>query len=399
MKLNWLFSNGRLGKRQLPIITFFWFLISALSVLSEVLRGFSSINNFLVYKGVFEHLISNRNLYLAYPGEYFDLNHYGPVFALLIAPFAIMPLFIGCFFWGMLNAAFLYYAIIKLNLSRRNSLIILLICLVELQTSLQNVQYNPFIAALIILAFAFVKEEKEWLAAMCIAFGFLTKLYPIVGVLFFFFSEHKIKFILWGLFWLVLFAILPIVITSPHFLYQTYFDWYHSLLEKTNQNMQCSMVGGMQDISVTGIIRRVSGVYNLSALWIVLPAFLLISFPLVRVRLYKNFVYQFLYLACLLISTVIFSSSAESPTYIIAMAGVAIWWIVQEKPYSLLSKFSLAFAIILTSLSATDLFPRYIKVHFIVAYALKALPCFVVWCLIIFQLLFKDIESVVLEKV
>lgn len=81
------------------------------------------------------------------------------------------------------------------------------------------------------------------------------------------------------------------------------------------------------------------------------------------------------------------------------MAGVAIWWIVQEKPYSLLSKFSLAFAIILTSLSATDLFPGYIKVHFIVAYALKALPCFVVWCLIIFQLLFKDIESVVLEKV
>jgi len=399
MKFNWLFCNIKLGKRELSIITFAWFLISALSILSQVVRGTSSINNYLVYKGVYEHLITNRNLYLAYPAEYSDLNHYGPVFGLLIAPFAIMPLFIGCFFWGISNAAFLYYAIIKLNLSRKNSLIVLLICLVELQTSLQNVQYNPFIAALIILAFAFVREEKEWLAAMCIAFGFLTKLYPIVGILFFFFSEHKIKFILWGLFWLVIFTILPVIITSPHFLYQTYFDWYHSLLEKTNQNMQCSMTGGMQDISVMGIIRRTSGVYSLSALWVVLPAFLFILFPLGRVRLYKNIVYQHLYLACLLIATVIFSSSAESPTYIIAIAGVAIWWIVQEKPYSLLSKLSLAFAIILTSLSATDLFPGYIKVHFIVAYALKALPCFVVWCLIIFQLLFKDIESVVLEKV
>ncbi len=394
INFNWVYNSVRIGKKNVSVVTLVWFVLSALTVFSEVLRGAKSINNYFVYKGVFEHLVYNKNLYLAYPNEYVDLNHYGPTFGLLIAPFAMMPLFVGCFFWGLVNASFLYFAIIKLNLKRKETLIILLICLVELQTSLHNVQYNPFIAALIILAFVYVREEKEWIAALFIAFGFLTKLYPIVGVFFFFFSNHKVSFILWGLVWLIIFMVLPILITSPHFLYQTYFDWFHSLVEKTNENMQCSMHGGMQDISVMGIIRRCSKVYDFSALWVVLPAFFFISIPLVRVKLYKNDVYQLLYLSCLLISTVIFSSSAESPTYIIAMTGVAFWWIVQTKPYSTLNKFALIFAIVLTSLSATDLFPGYIKVHYIVAYSLKALPCFVVWSLIIFQLLLKKLNTI-----
>ena len=386
MNFNWLFGNIRLGKRELPIITFVWFLLSALTVLSEVMRGATSINNYLVYKGVFEHLIACKNLYLAYPNEYFDLNHYGPVFGLLIAPFAMMPLFVGCFFWGMLNASFLYYAISRLNLSRNNTLVVLLICLIELQTSLHNVQYNPFIAALIILAFVHVREEKEWLAALFIAFGFLTKLYPIVGVLFFFFSDHKVRFVLWGMFWLVIFLILPVVLTSPQFLYQTYFDWSHSLIDKTVETKLSSMHGGMGDISVMGLIKRAFKLWDMPSLWVVLPAFLFIITPLRRVSLFKNNTYQLLYLACLLISTVIFSSSAESPTYIIAVTGVAVWWITQEKPYSASNKVALIFAIVLTSLSATDLFPGYIKVHYVVAYALKALPCFVIWSIIIFQL-------------
>ncbi len=386
IKSDWIFGHVRFGKKQVSFITLVWFLLSAITVFSEVCRGPSSINNFLVYKGVYEHLISNKNLYLAYPAEYFDLNHYGPVYGLLIAPFALMPLFVGCFFWGMLNATFLYFAIIKLKLNPKETLVVLLICMVELMTSLHNVQYNPFIAALIILAYAYTKEEKDWLAAMLIAFGFLTKLYPIVGVLFFFFSNYKVRFILWGLFWMVVFIVLPVVITSPQFLYQTYFDWYHSLLDKTIETKLSSMHGGMGDISVMGLIKRSTKLWDLPTVWAVLPAFLMIIIPLRRIQLYGNRTYQLLYLACLLIATVIFSSSAESPTYIIAVAGVAIWWIAQEKPYTGLHKFALAFAILLTSLSATDLFPGYIKVHYIVAYSLKALPCFVVWCIIIYQL-------------
>jgi len=387
MNFNWLFNDIKIGKYKVSIITFVWFVLSAVTVFSEVIRGAHSINNYLVYKGVYEHLISQQNLYLAYPNEYFDLNHYGPAFGLLIAPFAIMPLFIGCFLWGMLNAWFLYYAIIKLRFNKKNTLIVLLICMVELMTSLHNVQYNPFIAALIILSYVFVKEEKDWLAAMCIAFGFLTKLYPIVGIFFFLFSNHKVKFVLWGMFWLIFFAVLPVIITSHEFLHQTYFDWWQSLVDKTNQNIVCSAAGGMQDISVMGMIRRFSKVYDFRSIWVTIPAMLLIIVPMKNIRFYKDSTYQLLYLSILLISTVIFSSSAESPTYIIAVAGVAVWWIVQVKPYTTFIMSALIFAIVLTSLSATDLFPHYIKDHFITTYSLKALPCFVIWIIGVYQLM------------
>lgn len=387
MNFNWLFNDIKVGKLKISIITFVWFALSAITVFSEVSRGAASVNNYLVYKGVYEHLVSQQNLYLPYPNEYFDLNHYGPVFGLLIAPFAVMPLFIGCILWGILNAGFLYYAITRLKFNKINTLIVLLICIVELMTSLHNVQYNPFVAALIILAYVFVKEEKEWLSTMCIALGFLTKLYPVVGIFFFIFSKHKLKFILWGIFWLAFFAVLPLVITSQSFLYQTYFDWWKSLVEKTNENLQSSASGGMQDISVIGMIRRISKIQEFKSIWVLMPAMILILVPLKNFRFYKEYTYQLLYLSVLLISTVIFSSSAESPTYIIAMAGVAIWWIVQKRPYSVAIKSALILAIVLTSLSATDLFPHYVKDHFIRAYSLKALPCFVVWCIGIYQLI------------
>ena len=41
--------------------------------------------------------------------------------------------------------------------------------------------------------------------------------------------------------------------------------------------------------------------------------------------------------------------------------------------------FLLIFAFILTSLSPTDLFPRFIRNEVIVPYALKVLPCIVIW--------------------
>jgi len=87
---------------------------------------------------------------------------------------------------------------------------------------------------------------------------------------------------------------------------------------------------------------------------------------------------------------VIFSSGSESPTYIIAFAGVAIWFVIQQKNNWVVGLF--IYASILTSLSPTDIFPRAIK-EFIRLYSLKALPCVIIWLTIIFQMLKEDFES------
>ena len=51
------------------------------------------------------------------------------------------------------------------------------------------------------------------------------------------------------------------------------------------------------------------------------------------------------------------------------------------------------FAFILTSLSPSDLFPRYIRVNYVQHYSLKALPCVIVWFVIIYQMLIVDFKN------
>jgi hypothetical protein len=94
-----------------------------------------------------------------------------------------------------------------------------------------------------------------------------------------------------------------------------------------------------------------------------------------------------------MIGVVIFSSSAESSTFVIAVTGIGVWYIIQDGANKKFNNLLLGFVIILTSLSATDLFPPYIREHIILPYSLKALPCFVVWCVLVYQLLTKDFNK------
>jgi hypothetical protein len=100
-----------------------------------------------------------------------------------------------------------------------------------------------------------------------------------------------------------------------------------------------------------------------------------------------------LLLSSVLIFTVIFSSGSESPTYIIAFLGVAIWFVIQEKPISRTTIFLLIFAIILTSLSPSDLIPKYVRENYIRPYALKALPCVLIWFRIVYEIIFLKKEE------
>jgi hypothetical protein len=92
-------------------------------------------------------------------------------------------------------------------------------------------------------------------------------------------------------------------------------------------------------------------------------------------------------LSSVLIFTVIFSTGSESPTYIIAFVGVAIWFVIQEKPITNWKIALFIFAIVLTSLSPSDLFPKFIKEQYIQKYAVKAVPCMLIWIAIVYQIL------------
>ena len=89
--------------RKPNFVVILWFLVPFVAVLLEINRGDAYINNYLIYKNVFWHTFHQQNLYSLYPAEYMDKNHYGPLFSILIAPFAFLPNFMGATLWAMLN--------------------------------------------------------------------------------------------------------------------------------------------------------------------------------------------------------------------------------------------------------------------------------------------------------
>ena len=386
-------------KYTINAVVFFWMLLTFLTAISEIVRGPAAINNYQIFKNVFFHTLQQTNLYAAYPAAYFDMNHYGIVFSLLIAPFALLPDWVGCMLWCMVNAVMLYYAIMQLPVEYNKKIVVLAIALVEMLTSIHSTQFNPMVSAFIILPFILVPKEKEWAATFFIAAGILIKIYGIVALVSFLFSNNKMKFIGWFIGWMLLLFCLPMIISSPSFVVQSYTDWYHSIDEKNSMNESVGLVIA-QNISVHGMVQRIFNLPALSQLWVLIPAAVFNLLPLLRFKLLSAKLFQLHYLAVCLISVVIFSSSAESPTYIIAVTGVAIWFILcNRKNYWNIAL--LIFVLIITTLSSTDLFPHYIQRNLIAKFAVKALPCFLVWEVLIWKLLLYnfDVNTATANKV
>ena len=387
--MNFLLTSLRLpNKRKIAVPVFIWFALAFAAVLAETLRG--SINNYLIFKQVFWHVIHQTNLYAGYPAEYQDTNHYGPVFSLLIAPFALMPDWLGTILWGMANAWFLFFAIRRLPIGGKSIQVVLLVTALELMTATHNVQFNPMLTAWFILSFVLVEKEKDFWATLFIAAGFLVKLYGIAGLLFFVFSRRKLTFTWSFVFWIAVLFCLPMVLSSPAFIVQSYHDWLDALIVKNSKNIGDLSVSNMQDICVMGMIRRIFNPAGFADWMVLLPAAALLALPLLRFSQYKHLSFRLSYLALVLISVVIFSTSAESATYVIAVAGVAIWYILHcgHKPATWVHAV-LIFMLVFTSLSPTDLFPAYLKRHLVRPYSLKALPCFIVWLWLIAEVSFR----------
>ncbi|NCD71929.1 glycosyltransferase family 87 protein [Mucilaginibacter agri] len=374
-------------------VAILWFGLSLFAVIKQVAHH--HINNYDIYKYVYFNLIDQHNLYNEQPQFYFDSNHYGPLFGLVIAPFALMPDWAGCIIWVMCNALILYVAIWQLPFTVNQRLAVLLICAHELMTASFNVQFNPCMAAIIILTFVFVNRKQDIWATLMIVLGTMIKLYGIVGLAFFFFSKDKVKFIWSFLMWLVVLFVLPMVVSSPHFVIQSYQDWYDSLAHKNASNA----ISTMQDISVMGMIRRIFKYPELSNTLVILPGLLLFATAYLRFKWFSNLQFRYLLLASTLIFTVIFSTGSESPTYIIAFTGVAIWFMNLDRPVTGFEIFLLVFALLITSLSPSDLFPKYINKNYIKPYAFKALPCFVIWLRISYEILTRKFSPNQTENV
>ncbi len=343
-------------------------------------------NNFLIFRGVFWHTIQKLSLYDFYPTEYNDHNHYGPIFSLVIAPFAVVPDAIGLLGWLVVLALGMYYAVRRLPLEEGRQIFLYWFCAHELLTALQMQQFNIAIAAIIIGSFAAIEKGREVTAAFLIVLGTFVKLYGVVGLAFFFFVKRKPRFILALIGWSVVCFVAPMLISSPEYVVGQYVEWYERLAAKNGENT----FSLMQNISLLGMIRKASGSASYSDLLVILPGLALFGLPYLRFGQYRHLAFRYAILSSVLLFVVLFSTGSESSTYIIPFAGIALWYVTSPWKRSGWDVALLVFAFVLSSLSPSDLFPRSLREAYVLPYALKALPPTLIWLRLSYELLTRD---------
>jgi len=343
---------------------------------------YTAYNNYLIFKQSFFHLIEGKDLFILYPKEHWDLYKYSPTFSLMMAPLAILPDVVGLFIWNLLNALVLFFGIKKLQLPARFkgiefskiSMFIILFVGLELMTSLQNEQSNGLLAGLIILAFVFLEKEKIWLGTLCITLTFYIKIFGIVAFALFLVYPQKGKFILSSAVWMIVLALLPAVFVGFDQLIFLYESWGRMLGEDHAASYGYSVMGWLQIWFGLEVSKNV----------IVLLGVALFCLPLVKFKRNLNYEFRWRLLVSILIWVVIFNHKAESPTFVIAMSGVGIWYFFSKKTKVNLALVILAF--VFTSLSPTDLFPRFLRESFVIPYVMKAMFCILIWGKVIWEM-------------
>lgn len=370
-----------------------WRTIAFVYMLMPVLVNLQHWNRYRdtyqIYKSVFWNTVNQLPLYEFYDYLHDDCNHYGPVFAYIIAPFALLPDTWGVLFWLVFLVATFCIAVCYMPLERWQKVFMFWFCAHEVLTPLFVEQYDLAMAASYLLMFACVERKKPVWAAFFIMLNVFIKLYGVMGFAFFFFIEDKKKFLLACLGWSALFFAAPMLLSSPEFVVQQYAGWYESLVAKNTQNMVEAF--NTTNTSLLGIPRKISGNTEYSDLWLIIPGILLFLSPFRRVSQYRHVAFRYAMLASATMFVTLFSTGTESYGYIAPMTGFVIWFTTSPWKRGRWELILLVYAFIFTSLCTSDIFfPRWIWKEIIAPYALKALPTTIVWFYLIWEMNKKD---------
>jgi Glycosyltransferase family 87 len=335
----------------------------------------SHINNFQIFKASFGHFLHRMPLYLEYPKEYFDLYLYGPIFAILMAPFSALPDGPSVILWNVLNSVVLFVTLWHLPIIENKRVAIAWIVLNSSITALLNTQFHALCLALILWSYICVENKKYFWATLWIVLGIYIKLYGVVGLAFFFFAKDRLRFAAYFVFWVLILGGIPLALGGFDYGIQTYREWMGILAHKNELNENIKNI--RTDVCVMGMIRRWTGDPSVSNLWFLIPSMLVNVYLFFQTKKWSNPDFRLRILAFVLLYIMLASTGTESPTLVMAFPAVGIWFVLGEKTKARWAM--LILTLLISSFSPTDLFPAYIRNEFINPLALMILPLFAVW--------------------
>jgi len=329
--------------------------------------GNARSNNFAIFRASFRHLVAGKDLYVLYPNEHWDLYKYSPTFALLFAPFSLLPYAAGLLCWNVLNAVVLSISVLLL-LPQRAAVAALCIVLLETLGALQNTQSNALVAGLMVMSVVALERSRMTASALSVILGGVVKVYPLCAGMFGLLSQARWRYVLACAVIGLAFAIMPVIVTSPQALMSQYDAWF-TLQRNDDVRIGAAWIGGLIEIALGHPIHH-RNVQLIGIAWVSGSAFLVREY-------WTDQTVRRLLLASTLIFAVVFNHMAESPTFVIAFTGIGIWW--ASMPRERWRDALLLLIVLVGSVGGSDAAPKAFRQHIYLPYQLKAVVTILGW--------------------
>ena len=158
--------------------------------------------DFTVYTGAAQAVLDNTDIYAVRNPRGWAYV-YPPPFAILMVPFALLPLFWSAMLWYVISVGFLVSAVVmclrlaiettaEVDATKRIILVVapLIVLSVWFMPGLARGQVNALLLWLTVGAVYWQRKGKSWYAGSCLAGATLLKVFPIVLLGYFIWRKH-----------------------------------------------------------------------------------------------------------------------------------------------------------------------------------------------------------------
>ena len=342
------------------------------ALIVTIQRGvFGFPNDFAIFRASFWNLLANKDLYVLRLDQARDYFKYSPSFALLFAPFAVLPFVLGLFFWNLVNALAIFFSL-RFLLPREQWAVAQALVALPTLRSMQSSQSNALLAALIILAFVSFERGWLWRGAIAIAIGTVTKIFPLAALTFALPRHDRMRAILITLLSTAILVALPLVVISPSALAAQYESW------RALEGSEAALVGSsaMELFRDAGITWPAWPVQLIGCL-IVLAVLIL------RMRDWNDRNLRLQFLGFVMVFCVVFNHRAERQSAVIALCGMVIWYLASRRSAWRTALFVILY--LLVAVTGSSLVPDAIK-HILAPQIRFSIPLTILWLVMLGEL-------------
>jgi hypothetical protein len=309
-------------KRKVYLIGLFFAIIITLK---EVIA--LSYNNFQIFSYGSLDFWTGINPYsdwnhLSVQGKPLDIFLYGPLFSILFTPFALLTGWIGVICWNIFTYTLFFFSVFtlpdKFDFIKKKFIFFFTILL--LFTTLLSVQFNPVVAAIFLFSFSLLEKKQGFWAVLLICLSGFAKVYGIFQIAMLLFYPRFWKNTLYAFLIGIVFFLLPLVHIPVNKLVDYYHSWFVIVMNHT-EFMQSYCIYRPVCLFYDSI-RPFTGLISLGVFCVIL------SFALLRLKLFKeSFLHRAQFLGIIMSWAILFGTGSERNTYVIAVAGYAIWYL------------------------------------------------------------------------